>query len=97
MLFCTLPGIYGAAVQPQPRTSRKSRGGAAAQIQRWPMVYWSTRRQCFARDERGSTSIEYALIAALCSVAIVAGLHGIRDGITTHLNDAAGGLRTGLN
>ncbi|AGK56506.1 Flp/Fap pilin component [Hyphomicrobium denitrificans 1NES1] len=32
----------------------------------------------FARDESGATSIEYALIASIVSLAIIGGLTGVR-------------------
>ena len=35
----------------------------------------------FGRDERGTTAIEYSLIAVIVSVGIVASLPGLRDAI----------------
>ncbi len=61
------------------------------------MAEWAKKLQYFLRDEHGATATEYALIAVLCSVAIIAGLAGTRDGINTHLSDAASGLETGSN
>lgn len=36
----------------------------------------------FVRDERGATAIEYGLIAALISVAIIAALTNLEDALT---------------
>lgn len=63
----------------------------------WHMAEWSKKLRYFVRNERGTTATEYALIAVLCSVAIIAGLAGTRDGINGHLDDAASGLKTGSN
>lgn len=35
----------------------------------------------FIRDEEGATVIEYALIASLIAVALIASMTGLRDGI----------------
>lgn len=35
----------------------------------------------FIKDESGATAIEYALIAALIAVALVASLQGVRDAL----------------
>lgn len=35
--------------------------------------------QCFVRDERGATAVEYGLIAALIVVGVVAGVNGVAD------------------
>ncbi len=61
------------------------------------MAEWSRKLQCFLRNECGARATEYALIAVLCSVAIIAGLAGTRDGINTHLSAASTGLETGSN
>ena len=37
----------------------------------------------FAKDESGATAIEYGLIAALLSVAIIAAISSVRDELTT--------------
>lgn len=58
------------------------------------MAEWAKKVQYFLRNEHGATATEYALIAVLCSVAIIAGLAGTRDGINDHLGDAASGLKT---
>ena len=61
------------------------------------MAEWAKELQHFPRNEHGATATEYALIAVLCSVAIIAGWAGTRDGINTHLSDAATGLKTDAN
>ncbi len=40
----------------------------------------------FCRDERGATAIEYGLIAALISVAIIAALTSLEDALTATFN-----------
>ncbi len=48
----------------------------------------------FLRDERGATAIEYGLIAALISVAIIAALTALQGALTDTFNsitDALGG------
>lgn len=49
----------------------------------------------FLKDESGVTAIQYSLIAILCSVAIIAGLYGVRaslnenfSGVSTNLQEA---------
>ena len=61
------------------------------------MVDWNRRLRDFLHDERRSTAIEYAIIAILCSVSIIAGLTGVREGINGLLDDASNGLQTALN
>jgi pilus assembly protein Flp/PilA len=43
----------------------------------------------FAIDDRGATSIEYALIAVIVSVSIIAGAVGIRNSLTSTFNAVA--------
>jgi pilus assembly protein Flp/PilA len=43
----------------------------------------------FLDDERGATSIEYALIAGVVSVSIIIGLTSIKTALNTHLNTVA--------
>lgn len=40
----------------------------------------------FCRDERGATAIEYGLIAALISVAIIAALTSLKDALIGTFN-----------
>lgn len=47
----------------------------------------------FMKDESGATAIEYGLIAALVSVALIAGA----TTLGTSLNNTFGGLATKLN
>lgn len=42
----------------------------------------------FAQDERGSAAVEYAMIAGIIALGIVASVGGIRDGLKTILNNA---------
>lgn len=50
-----------------------------------------------ARDERGSTAIEYALIAVICSICIVAALYTTRDTLVDMYNQASEALGTNSN
>lgn len=51
----------------------------------------------FWADELGSASIEYALIAIICSVSIIAALYDLRDGVNHHLDSASGAMAQGAN
>jgi pilus assembly protein Flp/PilA len=51
----------------------------------------------FVRDESGATAIEYGLIAALVSVAIIAALTGMKNGLTTTFNKVGTTLNTAAN
>jgi pilus assembly protein Flp/PilA len=46
----------------------------------------------FMRDESGATAIEYGLIAALISVAIIAALTSVGTNLKTTFNNVAGAL-----
>jgi pilus assembly protein Flp/PilA len=46
----------------------------------------------FLRDESGATAIEYGLIAALVSIAMVAALGPVGDAITATFNDVEAAL-----
>ena len=46
----------------------------------------------FFADEGGATVVEYAVVAGVIALALIAGLGAIRDGFNTTMNDAAGGL-----
>jgi pilus assembly protein Flp/PilA len=46
----------------------------------------------FAQEETGATSIEYALIAGIVSVAIVAGLLGIKTSLLSKFSSVAAGI-----
>lgn len=48
----------------------------------------------FLRDEDGGNAIEYALIASLVGVAIVAGLGLLGDNLNTMFNNLAGCFTT---
>lgn len=43
----------------------------------------------FIKDESGATAIEYGLIAALISVALIAGAKAIGDGLNTKFDAVA--------
>lgn len=51
----------------------------------------------FWSDGRGSTATEYALIAIICSVAIIAGLYSTRDSVNKSLGQARDGLQSSTN
>ena len=46
----------------------------------------------FLRDERGATAIEYALIAGLIFLAIIAAIIPIGEALNGIFNQASGGL-----
>lgn len=48
----------------------------------------------FAKEEDGATAIEYGLIAAILSVAIVAAVGGVRDELNTTFNTVSDTLGT---
>lgn len=48
----------------------------------------------FLRDERGATAIEYALIAALIGVAIVASIGGLGDSVNAMFTDVGAEVDT---
>jgi len=47
----------------------------------------------FAKDEDGATAIEYGLIAAILSVAIVTAVGGVRDELNTTFESVSGKLK----
>ncbi len=51
----------------------------------------------FARSESGETGIEYAIIAAFISLAIIAGLRLSASHTTGHYTDIAEGIRDAKN
>lgn len=53
--------------------------------------------QGFAADERGITAIQYSLIAILCSVAIIAGLYGVRGSLNQNISDVSTNLQDATN
>jgi pilus assembly protein Flp/PilA len=46
----------------------------------------------FMKDESGATAIEYGLIAALISVAIIAALKSVGSNLTSTFNNVANNL-----
>lgn len=50
----------------------------------------------FASDESGATSIEYALIASIVSMCIVAGLTSSRDSLTATFNKVGSELSSNV-
>ena len=46
----------------------------------------------FLKDESGATAIEYGLIAAILSVAIIGSLQGVRDNLIGTFDGFATGL-----
>jgi pilus assembly protein Flp/PilA len=51
----------------------------------------------FLNDESGATAIEYGLIAALVSVAIIGALTAMKNGLNTTFNKVATELNTASN
>jgi len=51
----------------------------------------------FANDESGATAIEYALIAAIMGVGIVAGLRTLQTSVDGALTGVAGDIDTGAS
>ena len=47
----------------------------------------------FMKDESGATAIEYALIAAIVGVGLIAALQLLRDNIGTAFNDIGNSLK----
>jgi pilus assembly protein Flp/PilA len=46
----------------------------------------------FARDESGATSIEYALIATIVGIGVIASFIAIRDGLNDQFNNVSTAL-----
>lgn len=59
--------------------------------------FMSRALKAFWADEQGITAIQYAMIAIICSVSIVVGLMGQRDGINQNLSEASAGIQSGTN
>lgn len=51
----------------------------------------------FSADERGISAIQYSLVIMICSISIIVGLMGQRDGINSELGTASTGLENGTN
>jgi pilus assembly protein Flp/PilA len=51
----------------------------------------------FLKNESGATAIEYGLIAALVSVAIIGALTAMKNGLNTTFNKVATELNTASN
>lgn len=51
-----------------------------------------TRMKTFLRDDSGATSIEYALIAGLIALVIIAGVTSIGTKLSTRFNSIAQNL-----
>ena len=49
----------------------------------------------FAKDESGATAIEYGLIAALLSVAIIAAITSVKDELNTTYENVGTALQAG--
>ncbi|MGB3390522.1 MAG: Flp family type IVb pilin [Pseudaminobacter sp.] len=56
-----------------------------------------TRFRQFASDERGTTAIEYALVAVLISVAIVGGVGRFADALEFLFSDSGSQIVQALN
>ncbi len=53
--------------------------------------------QAFAKDESGATAIEYGLIAALLSVAIIGTIGTVRENLTTTYSEIGSQLEDANN
>lgn len=53
--------------------------------------------KAFLDDESGATAVEYGLIAALVSVAGIAGLHTMGGSLQTLFSDVAGAIVEALS
>lgn len=51
----------------------------------------------FIKDESGATAIEYGLIAALISVALIAGASTLGNSLSTTFNEISGKMNTAQN
>ncbi len=51
----------------------------------------------FAKEEDGATAIEYGLIAAILSVAIIAAVGGVRDELNETFESVSGELAANNN
>jgi pilus assembly protein Flp/PilA len=51
----------------------------------------------FARDTRGTTSIEYGLIAALVAVGMLVGLRALGEGNSSSWGNTAGKITDAMN
>jgi len=51
--------------------------------------------KAFAKDESGATAIEYGLIAALLSVAIIAAITSVKDELNTTYTNVGTALKDG--
>ena len=51
--------------------------------------------KAFAQDESGATAIEYGLIAALLSVAIIAAITSVKDELNTTYTNVGTALKDG--
>jgi pilus assembly protein Flp/PilA len=56
------------------------------------MVRIPAQLSVFAKDDRGATALEYALIASMFVVAIIASLTAFRDSLSTTLTDVGTAL-----
>ena len=52
--------------------------------------------QRFVHDQRGVSAMQYALIAILCSCAIIAGLYGVRGNINDNMKDVSENLEAAV-
>lgn len=58
----------------------------------WGRFYMSTLVARFLKDESGATAIEYGLIAALISVALIAGATTLGNALSNQFTNIAGKL-----
>ena len=55
-------------------------------------IRWGTMNR-FIHDERGATSIEYALIASLIAVVIIGGITAVGTTVSTIFTTVSGSLK----
>ncbi len=49
----------------------------------------------FLRDERGGTSIEYALLATMLAITVLAAVQSVHEGTKTSFENAGAGIASG--
>jgi pilus assembly protein Flp/PilA len=89
MAYCSAGGEVLGSIPARPRGCLDFDWSALKANRNLPMQNLIKR---FVRDDRGATAIEYGLIAAGISVAIIA----VVQGLGTNLNTTFGSVQTAL-
>jgi pilus assembly protein Flp/PilA len=71
---------------------RPDRSGKLGSLDMYSSIF-----ETFAKDESGATAIEYALIAAIISVAIVASLSNVGTALQGLFNSVVSGFQSAGN